>query len=190
MVGGDDEEDDAIDRALLLFLTGRFSNRRTAGFGADSNSSAFKPRPNLVLFFHFLRRLLTRSDILLPILLALPKSFGDPPSIFQIFQMVFHNPFLIFRRLFLGFIVRVTGEPVTIGVVVGIGIGVVVVAVFVVVVVVVVVVVFRSLTLGVVNVSSVVGISPVIGGRTDGLLEQYLQQDECLKQIPVKEITA
>ena len=174
MVGGDDEEDDAIDRALLLFLTGRFSNRRTAGFGADSNSSAFKPRPNLVLFFHFLRRLLTRSDILLPILLALPKSFGDPPSIFQIFQMVFHNPFLIFRRLFLGFIVRVTGEPVTIGVVV----------------VVVVVVVFGSPTLGVVNVSSVVGISSVIGGRTDGLLEQYLQQDECLKQIPVKEITA
>ena len=173
MVGGDDEEDDAIDRALLLFLTGRFSNRRTAGFGADSNSSAFKPRPNLVLFFHFLRRLLTRSDILLPILLVLPKSFGDPPSIFQIFQMVFHNPFLIFRRLFLGFIVRVTGEPVTIGVVV-----------------VVVVVVFGSPTLGVVNVSSVVGISSVIGGRTDGLLEQYLQQDECLKQIPVKEITA
>ena len=173
MVGGDDEEDDAIDRALLLFLTGRFSNRRKAGFGADSNSSAFKPRPNLVLFFHFLRRLLTRSDILLPILLALPKSFGDPPSIFQIFQMVFHNPFLIFRRLFLGFIVRVTGEPVTIGVVV-----------------VVVVVVFGSPTLGVVNVSSVVGISSVIGGRTDGLLEQYLQQDECLKQIPVKEITA
>ena len=171
MVGGDDEEDDAIDRALLLFLTGRFSNRRTAGFGADSNSSAFKRRPNLVLFFHFLRRLLTRSDILLPILLALPKSFGDPPSIFQIFQMVFHNPFLIFRRLFLGFIVRVTGEPVTIGVVV-------------------VVVVFGSPTLGVVNVSSVVGISSVIGGRTDGLLEQYLQQDECLKQIPVKEITA
>ena len=65
--------------------------------------------------------------------------------------------------------------------------GVVVVAVFVVVVV---VVVFGSPTLGVVNVSSVVGISSVIGGRTDGLLEQYLQQDECLKQIPVKEITA
>ena len=159
MVGGDDEEDDAIDRALLLFLTGRFSNRRTAGFGADSNSSAFKPRPNLVLFFHFLRRLLTRSDILLPILLVLPKSFGDPPSIFQIFQMVFHNPFLIFRRLFLGFIVRVTGEPVMIGVVV--------------------VVVVGSPTLGVVRVSSVVGISSVVGGCTDGLLEQYLQQDEC-----------